>query len=45
LESFILCFPKHLSLMAYSSIPRIGPSNFLQQFSAATPPKQRKLEL
>jgi hypothetical protein len=25
--------------------PRIGPSNFLHQFRAATPPKQRKLEL
>jgi hypothetical protein len=45
LGSFSLCFRKHISLiMAYCTIPRIGLHNFLYQFRAATPPKQRKLE-
>jgi hypothetical protein len=34
--------PQTYGLLYY---PRIGPSNFLHQFRAATPPKQRKLEL
>jgi hypothetical protein len=38
LGSFTLCFRKHLILMAYCTIPRIGQSNFLHQFRAATPP-------
>jgi hypothetical protein len=31
--------------MAYCTIPRIGHSNFLHQFRAATLPKQRKPDL
>jgi hypothetical protein len=31
--------------MPYYTIPRIGHSDFLHQFRAATPPKHRKLEL
>jgi hypothetical protein len=42
---FSLCFRKHLNVLAYYTIPRIGPSNFLQQFRAAKTPKQRRLEL
>jgi hypothetical protein len=34
--------PKAYGLLYY---PRIGRFNFLHQFRAATPPKQRKLEL
>jgi hypothetical protein len=34
--------PQPYGLLCY---PRIGLSNFLHQFRAATPPKQRKLEL
>jgi hypothetical protein len=34
--------PQPYTLLYY---PRIGYSNFLRQFRAATPPKQRKLEL
>jgi hypothetical protein len=34
--------PQPYGLLYY---PRIGPSNFLQKLRAATPPKQRKLEL
>jgi hypothetical protein len=41
LGSFSLCFRKHLSLMAYFTIPSIGLPNLLYQFRAATPPKQR----
>jgi hypothetical protein len=33
------------ALLAYFTITRIGRSNFLHQFGASTPPKQRKLEL
>jgi hypothetical protein len=36
---------KQLSLMAYFTIPLIRPSNILHQFRAATPHKQRKLQL
>jgi hypothetical protein len=34
--------PQPYGLLYY---PRIGPSKFLHQFRAATPPKQRKLKL
>jgi hypothetical protein len=34
--------PQHYGLLYY---PRIGQSDFLHQFRAATPPKQRKLEV
>jgi hypothetical protein len=45
LGSFSLCFRKHLSLMAYCTIPVLDLTNFLHQFRATTPPKQRNLEL
>jgi hypothetical protein len=40
-----LMLPESPQPYGFLYYPRIGPSNFLRQFRAATHPEQRKLEL